>query len=328
MKKSLTVLAALATIALSLTACSQGVSPTSSAGGLTPLKISVIGIASDAAIRLGVSKGFFSDEKLALSFTTVANPSAGLAAAQGGQVDLAYAPSIPVINALSQSLPLSIVAAADGYRDGAAKTADPSKVDDTGLYVNGSSGISTVAELVGKTIAVPARKAQMEVTVSKILKDSGVNPNKVTWVALDFASALAALKSKKVDAAALTNPFTTQAKEGGMKLLASPGIAFFQQGAVGLWVAGKSTVASKRTAITAFQRAIYKSNAYADDHTEEATALGLRLSGMKIAASEATTSYWPVTVRAADIKRTVSEMLSLGFLTKTVAVDGAILTQP
>lgn len=329
---SLTVaVAALSAAALALAGCSSdtgGGDPAAGAGDTTTLKVATIGLLSDGALQLGIEQGFFEEEGLAIETSIVANPPAGLAAAQSGQVDLAYSPSIPLINALSQGIALDVVQAADGYADGAAESGDAAEIDDTGLYASASSGITSVEDLEGKTIAVPARKAQLEVTITDVLVEAGVDPATINWVVLDFTSAVAALESGTADAAGLVSPFTDQAAQAGAPLLASPGLEFFEEGAVGLWVAGTSTVESKADAIAAFQRAIAKANAYANENPEEAVQAGIDYTQSSLTVEEATIPYWPTEVREADVQRTNEKLVELGFLPAAVSLDGVILPLP
>jgi NitT/TauT family transport system substrate-binding protein len=314
-------------LALSLTGCSSGAGGSAQdAGGMTTLKVGTIGLSSDAALQIGIDKGFFKDEKLTIQVSTVANPPAGIAAAQSGQLALTYAPSIPVINAISQGVPLKVVAAADGYEPSSEQPKDLAKVDDTGLFVPKGSSITTAKDLDGKTIAVPARKAQMEVTISQVIKDAGGDPSSVKWMVLDFASAVQALKTGRVDAAALVSPFTAEAATDGATLLSSPGVAFFKEGAVGLYVAGTSTAQSQTPALEAFQRGIYKANAYCNAHLAECQQVGADLTKQPLSVIQSGgVTYWPTTVASEDLSRVNTQLVQLGFLTKPVNLDNVIL---
>ncbi|MBN9178669.1 MAG: ABC transporter substrate-binding protein [Microbacterium sp.] len=333
-RRAVFALAAAAAAGLFLSACSSdsGSAGGPSGSGATTLKVATIGLLSDGALQLGIQQGFFSDEGLEIETSVVANPAAGLAAAQSGQVDLAYAPSIPVLNALSQSVPLKIVQAADGYADGYADgdadAADADKKDDSALYASATSGITSVEQLAGKTIAVPARKAQLEVTISAALSDAGVDPASINWVVLDFTSAAAALKAGQVDAAGLVTPFTDQAAADGATHVVSPGIHFFREGAVGLWVAGASTVEGKSSAIAGFQRAIAKANAFANEHPDDAVQAGIDYTKSTLTVADATVPYWPTSVRVEDIQRVNDKLVALGFLGAPVALDGVIIPEP
>ncbi|PII83779.1 hypothetical protein BMH32_00510 [Leucobacter sp. OLJS4] len=333
MKKSNRLRAALALIpavALALTACASGsgdagAGGSGGAGGTTKLKVATIGLTSDGSLLTGIEQGFFADEGLEIETSIVANPPAGLAAVQGGQVDIAYSPSIPLLNALSQGVPIKVIGAADGYPADASEVKDPSAFDDTGLFASPASGITSVEGLKGKTIAIPARKAQLEVVIAGELEKAGIDPaTGVNWVVLDFTSAVAALKSGKVDAAGLVSPFTTEADSLGAKQLSAPSIGFFETGATGLWTAGGSTVEQKKQAIEAFQRAIVKSNAYATAHPKEAIEAGLKYTGSKLTVDQVKVPVWPTEVKLEDLQRPNDKMVALGFLPKPVQLDGVI----
>lgn len=320
-------LAVLCTAALALAGCSSdGGGDDASGDGTTTLKVATIGLVSDGALQTGIKQGFFEDEGLEIETSVVANPPAGLAAAQSGEVDVAYSPSIPLLNGLSQGLPLKVVGAADGFAPGSTDSGDPASIDDTGLFAAPGSGVSSVADLRGKRIAVPARKAQMEVVIADELKEAGIGQDEVEWVVLDFASAVSALQNGTVDAAGLVSPFTSQAAEAGDPQISAPSVAFFGDGAVGMWTAGESTIEEKGDAIDAFQRAIKKSNEYANEHPEEAIQAGLDYTQSSLTVDQVKTPYWPSEVQQADLERPDQKLVDLGFLPQAVDVDGAIYT--
>lgn len=324
-------LALLAAATVALTACSSGDSGGatdggSAAGELTTLKVATIGLTSDGSLITGIDQGFFEDEGLKIETSIVANPPAGLAAAQSGQVDIAYSPSIPLLNALSQGVGLKVIGAADGYPEVADQTGDPAQYDDTGLFAAVGSDINSIEDLAGKTIAIPARKAQLEVVIAGELDKAGIDPsNGVNWVVLDFTSAVAALKSGTVDAAGLVSPFTTEADAAGALHLSAPSIGFFGPGAVGLWVAGTSTTDKKADAIAAFQRAVIKSNEYATANPDTAIQAGLDYTDSKLTIDDVNLPVWPTVVNLEDLDRTNQKMVKLGFLAQAVNLDGVIL---
>ncbi|MFF5625797.1 ABC transporter substrate-binding protein [Microbacterium sp. NPDC012755] len=321
------VLAAVGVLALAACSSSPAAEPSQGGGGgMTTVKVATIGLTSDGALLTGIAQGFFEDEGLEIETSIVANPPAGLAAAQSGQVDIAYSPSIPLLNALSSGVPLTVIGAADGYIDGAADSEDPDALDDTGLYASADSGITSVADLAGATIAIPARKAQLEVVIADALQDEGIDPAAVNWVVLDFTSAVAALKSGTVDAAGLVNPFTAEADAIGAVRLSSPSVRFFEEGATGLWTAGASTVENRKDVIAAFQRALAKTNAYANEHPEEAITAGLEYTGSTLSLDEVKVPYWPLAVLPEELERVNDKLVALGFLAQPVPLDGVIVS--
>ncbi|UOR00496.1 ABC transporter substrate-binding protein [Leucobacter allii] len=335
MKHTRPVIAALALLpaaALALAGCATGAADGGSAEGAdgsTTLKVATIGLTSDGSLLTGIEQGFFAEEGLEIETSVVANPPAGLAAVQGGQVDIAYSPSVPLLNALSQGVPIRVVAAADGYPADGVEADEAVEFDDTGLYASAASGVASVEDLAGKTIAIPARKAQLEVVIAGELEKAGIDPETgVNWVVLDFTSAVAGLQNGTVDAAGLVSPFTSEAEDAGSALISSPSIGFFESGAVGLWTAGASTVEQKGEAVAAFQRAIAKSNAYASEHPEEAIQAGLDATESELAIEDVKLPVWPSEVRAEDLERPNEKMVALGFLAEPVDLDGIIVPQP
>lgn len=329
--RKIVAVGAVLALATAFTGCSASGSDNADAGtdgGTTTLKVATIGLLSDGALQTGIKQGYFKDEGLELETSIVANPPAGLAAAQSGQVDIAYSPSIPLLNALSQGIKLQVVQSADGYDKGASTSGDPAEIDDTGLYASPDSGVTAPEQLAGKTIAVPARKAQLEVTIANAITDSGGDAASVKWVVLDFNSAVAALKSGNVDAAGLVSPFTNQAEKDGSTLVASPGLEFFEEGAVGLWTAGDPTIEKKADAIAGFQRAIAKTNAYANENPKEAVQAGIDYTKSSLTVEQATVPFWPTSVAEADLQRVNEKLVKLGYLEKSAPLDGVILPEP
>lgn len=333
MKKPVRILAltAATSLALALAACGSGDKAPEASGGIQTLKVGIIGIGSDAAITFAQEKGYFETEGLKVETSVVANPPAGIAAAQSGQLDLTYTPSIPLLNALSQNVKLKVVAAADGYAADALEQAkandgDGSIVDDTGLLAGKDSGITSPKDLEGKKVSVPARKAQLEVTISNAITEAGGDPAKVNWMVLDPASALQSLQQGRIDAAGLVAPFIAKGVASGDKLIASPGLEFFGPGAVGLWVAGDSAIQAKAAGMAGFERAIYKANAYANEHHAESQELSAKITDTPLdVIKQGAVAYWPTSVSLKEIEGVNEKLVNLGFLPKKVALDDSII---
>lgn len=324
-KRGASAVAITASLALALAACTSNTpDKTTSSGSLTTLKVATIGLTSDGSLINGINKGFFEKNGLKIETSVVANPPAGLAAVQSGQVDIAYTPSIPLLNALANGVSVKVIGAADGFSSADVAAKDPGEFDDTGLFASPKSGVTSVKELAGKTIAVPARNAQMEVVISDVLKRSGVDPKGINWVILDFTSAVAALKNGTVAAAGLVNPFTSEAENAGATKLSSPSIAFFGEGAVGLWVTGSNTLTSNKAHIVAFQKALKESNAYANAHPKEAIKAGLAYTKSILTVDQVAVPYWPAEVKQSNLSNVNQKLVDLGFLKSLVNLNGVI----
>ncbi|MBU8578713.1 ABC transporter substrate-binding protein [Brevibacterium luteolum] len=316
-RKAMGVVAAMAASTLMLGACSfQDARP--SADGLDIVKVATVGLTSDGALITGMDKGFFAEEGIEVRTSLVKDPPAGLAAAQSGQVDVAYSPSISILMALSRKMPIGVIAGADGFSPAETVAAQPEEFDDTALLSAPGSGIESVEQLEGKTISVPARKAQLEVNIAAGLADAGVSPDSINWVVLDFTSAVAALRQGQIDAAGVVSPFTAMAEADGATHLLAPSYAFFGPSAVGMWTVGDKTYAEDPELMQRFKRAMERSNAYANDHPEEVTQAGLEFTKSGLALDQVARPYWPEEVSEEDLEPVNGKLVDLEILSTPV----------
>lgn len=328
--KKIVLTAGAALLALSLGACTSGSAETGQqedavGAELTTLSVATIGIVSDGALLAGIDQGFFEEEGLEIETSIVANPSAALAAVQGGQVDIAYTQSIPLLQGLATDIPVQILAPADGV------PVDPEAIeameDPLALYGSAANDITSIEQLEGATISVPAREAQLEVTIAGALEEVGVDPGSINWVVLDFTSAVAALESGNVDAAGLVYPFAAQAEDDGHELVASPLKAFLEHGVSGMWVVGDEIAESRSDELAAFERAIVKSNAFAQENVEVAVQAALDYNDSTATVEETVPSYWTTEIELADLERTNAKLVALGYMNEELDL-AAVMFNP
>ncbi|MGO2111061.1 MAG: ABC transporter substrate-binding protein [Pseudoclavibacter sp.] len=98
---------------LALTGCSAPATDSGSDGDLT-LSLGRLGVGSDAVIALGEEQGIYEQHGLTIDDTVVANPPAGLAAVQSGQLDVTYTTVMSYLMARSQGVDIQAVASGDG----------------------------------------------------------------------------------------------------------------------------------------------------------------------------------------------------------------------
>lgn len=301
---------------------------TSSSAAAAPAEVTVayVPIYTAGVLTLAESQGYFKEQNLTVELTPVANPPAALAAVGGGQVQFGYAPSIPVLRAASNGVDLKVAAAADGF-SAAAAAADPASttiVDDTAVVVRKGSTIASVKDLEGKTVSVPARGAQLEVTIASAVKSAGGDPAKVKFVALGLPEATAALKAGRLDAAGLVAPFVATALKDGGKLVIQPAVAFFGEGAVGLWVTSGKYASANADVVKRFQAAMVKANAYAQANLAAFQQAAADITKTPIADVQAGAEpFFPAEVKDTDLSKVADKMVAAGFIAK--APDAASL---
>jgi len=316
-----------------------GATANPAAAAETNIKVGTVAINAMGQIPWAQSAGIF--KKNGLNVTEIRifpAPPPSLAALAAGAVDFVYSPSIPIINAYANGgMALKVVAPADGYKRSelAAAKKDPAlagKLDDTGLCVSPTGGINTWKDLNGKTIAVPARNAQGEVTIAQAMVADGGNPGTVNWVTLPFPAMLDALKAGRINAAFTVEPFTSACTSQGLKNLGSPGIQFFTiENSIGMWVTTADYAAKNPQVVLAFQKSIAEVHKFGNTkagwdkilQSANPTYTEVDLE----TARKANPSYFPPTITALDLRGPADKMLALGYLKKPLDIKGLLYKQ-
>jgi NitT/TauT family transport system substrate-binding protein len=206
------LITALAAIAMAGCASGAAAEKASSAGPeKTNLVIAAVPTASSAGVYVAQQDGLFRRAGLNVKIVNIsagANVTPELLSGRIDVVNGAYAGFIQAqVHKVAQFHIL-----ADGY-------AGAPDVDE--VVVLPGSGITSVGQLEGKTIAVNALGSVAQLLVSSALAAEGVPASKVHFVALGFPAMPAALKDHQIDAAYLPEPYLSQAEEqtGGEAVL-------------------------------------------------------------------------------------------------------------
>jgi NitT/TauT family transport system substrate-binding protein len=184
-------------------------STASKSAGTTALTVGTSPTLSNASLYLAAENGTFKGH--GLTVTTQLETSGAEAVPQllNGQIQFTASDPLGALVAISQHVPVVIVAQANIVPASAVQ-------DPTGLLVSASSGIRSAADLAGKTIAVNALDSISEVTAEAAIDESGGNSSKVKFVELPIPQMIAAVQGGQVSGAILNEPYVTQAKEAGL----------------------------------------------------------------------------------------------------------------
>ena len=331
-----TSLAGVMAAGLAATALSIAAVPAQAA---TDIKVGVTPVNSTGAIQYAIDSGMFAKNGINVTQLVVfPAPPPSIAALAAGAVQFTYSPTIPAINAYENGgIALRIVAPADGYRsiDLAKAKKDKAyafKIDDTGVCVKPTSGIASWKDLMGKTVAVPARGAQAEVTIASAVKKAGGDPAQVKWTTLGLPQVAGALASGAIDAGFTVEPFTSACSAAGNVNIGSPGIQFFDtEQAIGVWVTTQDFYNNNRAVVAAFQKTMFEANSFAmksPANMVKVTTASTKVTGVPVAqALAANPPYYPLYVVRSDVTRPATKMLELGFLKKQADVGGLLVKQ-
>lgn len=215
-RRSLTAVAvpflALA-LALTLSACSRADNsasappPASNQGPASELRLGYFPNVTHAAALIGVDKGFFTKE-LGSTKLTLQTFNAGpdeVSALLGGSLDAAFIGSGPAINAFSKSDGAAVRLIAGATSGGAQLVVKPS--------------ITSVADLVGKTIADPQLGNTQDVSLKTFLANHNLT-GKVTVTNLANSEVLDEFKKNDVQGGWLPEPYSSElVLSGGASVL-------------------------------------------------------------------------------------------------------------
>ncbi len=312
--RNLTSVATIAAAALVLAGCSGG-QTTASAGGasagaseVTELKVGVTPIANAANLYIAIEQGYFTEEGLDVTPTIIQTASTAIPSLLNDELQLALMTSVPTVTAASKGLPISVVSGSDRYPvDGAADT--------TALVVAPESGISSLADVAGKTVALVGLKSAPDLALRVVLEEAGVDPSDVEMVEIAYPDMVSALQSNRVDAAFVVDPFLSAAKAAGLDIVSQP----FTEGLGGmnalLWVGSDAFVQANPETAGKFASAIKKAGEFANENPEavrEVLPEFTSLSPEAIAKSVIPT--WDGEISDADVQAYVDLMKREGFI--------------
>jgi NitT/TauT family transport system substrate-binding protein len=233
MKKKLVSLLATAAVAgLALTGCgsgspsggsgesSPGAASDAATGGseggdsgeLTKVTVGVLPIAPSVGVKYGIEEGIFEEHGFEVELSTQNAGAAMLPAVANQQLTFGVGNPLSVMTAVDQGLDMRIAA---GYSNSLAEGEDIA-----GVVTRADSGITTFADLEGKTTAINALKTQGDLTIMESTEKDGGDPSALKFSEMPFPDMPAQLERGNADAIWVPEPFLTSTLEDeGNKLV-------------------------------------------------------------------------------------------------------------
>lgn len=169
------------------------------------ITLGVLPIVPSAALQLGINEGFFEDEGLDVTLEIGQGGAALLPGVISGETDFALSNPLSLMVADSQGLDIEVLT---GYSHSLAEGDDIN-----GTYAAADSGIETVPDLEGATVAVNTLGGQGDLTIREVLRQAGGDPDSLDFVEIGFPDMPAALETGDVEAAWLPEPFITLSED-------------------------------------------------------------------------------------------------------------------
>jgi NitT/TauT family transport system substrate-binding protein len=171
---------------------------------------------SDLPILVAQKNGDFAKAGLDVELTEVQGGPAVVAAIASGSADVGYSSPVPPINARLNGINVKMVMALGHEVDPASKF--------SWLVATGASGVTSIAGLKGKKVAVNANGSLCVLTWRDHMAKAGITMDDVETVVLPFPQQEAALEQGAIDATCTVNPFYASIAKNtaiGAKILAT-----------------------------------------------------------------------------------------------------------
>lgn len=235
------------------------------AGELTTLKVGILPIADMAPLYLGMDRGYFEEEGLVIEPEFAQGGAAIVPAVLSDEFQIGFSNNVSLMLARQNGVPIQVIA-------NAVYAADEDLGQDApnAIMVAPDSGIASLEDLAGKTVAITTLNNLGDVTVRATLENNGIDSSTVEFVEMPFPDMNAALESGDVDAAWLAEPFITMGKGMGFTNLADPMYETYPGQSIALFFAAEQWLADNAEVAEAFQRAIERSLQAAADEPDAA----------------------------------------------------------
>jgi NitT/TauT family transport system substrate-binding protein len=305
---ALTLLASASAIALGACGGDDG----GGAGGAKPsapvtLKVGVIPIADVAPLYLGIKKGFFKAEKLNIEPVLAEGGAAIVPAVLSGNDQIGFSNTTSLVIAKSKRLPIKIISQGDIGGKSAEDAPDA-------VLVKKDSPIRSAKDLVGKTVSVNTLSNVGPLGINTGLDKLGADYKKVKYVEVPFPDAIVALKSGRVDAAWVVEPFVTAGTSAGNRIVMNPFEEVAENLTVATYFASEKYISENKDVVDQFVRAINKSMSYAQGHPDEVRQIVTTYTKIPPEVAKVMKlPQWGPQLNEATIERTVTLAKKYGF---------------
>ncbi|MFZ3454479.1 ABC transporter substrate-binding protein [Arthrobacter sp. 7Tela_A1] len=182
---------------------SPAASESAGSGELEKVVVGVLAIAPSAAMHYGIEEGIFEKHGLDVTLETGQGGAAMLPAVSTGSMNFAVGNPLTVMVAKDKGLDMKIVT---GYSNSYAEGEDIN-----GVVARADSGITSFADLEGKTATVNAINTQGDLTIMEAASLAGADPSAINFSEMPFPDMEAQLELGNTDAVWLPEPFLSKA---------------------------------------------------------------------------------------------------------------------
>ena len=294
----------------------------SSGGKLTPITVDNIPISDAIAVTIAVKQGYFT--KAGFDVTLKSDPQGGAGTVPSiisGKTQFGVAGISDVIAARSKGFPVTAIAGLSAGPTTEAK-------DQNWLSSLSSSGITSMKQLVGKTIAVSTLGGLSQIQVQEAFVNAGLSPNSAKFVSINFPQLPSAIINHRAAAAALVEPFVTQAQGmAKINLIAGTDFATGPSTPGAVLMVTQSYLDKNRALVLRFQKAVQQALTYAAANPAVVRQLLPAASGLPASlAAKIRLPFFVPQINVTSVKRLQDDMVKFKIITKTTPLDQLVLS--
>jgi NitT/TauT family transport system substrate-binding protein len=214
----------------------------------------IMPVANFTPMVVARDKGFFAEENLNVTWTTVAQGAIAIEAVFGGSAEIGGGSIFEPMVARGNGLDIVFVAASSRIRS--------TTPDNSALVVRTNDSIKTAKDLVGKKISAGLINSVNYAHMREWLQRNGVDPAAVEFLELPFPQMADALFQNRLDAVWNVEPFLTfMLRSGNARVIAYPYQDNVPRMDITGYVAKESWVKANPDVARRFRRAIDRAGA-------------------------------------------------------------------
>ena len=181
-------------------------------GDDSTVKIGYLPSDHDAALFVADAQGLYKKAGIETELVQFNNGGDLMTAMASGDVDVGYVGIAPVLSSVEKGVPVKVISSA--------------QTEGSGIVVTDESGITSAADLKGKSIATPGEASIQHVLLAYYLKQNQMSLDDINESAMKVPSMNDALKAKQIDGIITFQPYVSiaAAEEGNTVLADSEAI--------------------------------------------------------------------------------------------------------
>ncbi|MDR0900757.1 MAG: ABC transporter substrate-binding protein [Methanobrevibacter sp.] len=148
-----------------------------------------------AALFIANSTGQFEEKGIKVNLVQFNNGGDIMTAAASGDIDIAYVGITPALSSIAKGVPIKVVSSVQS--------------EGSGIVASKGSGISSIADLKGKSVATPGEASIQYMLLLYALEKEGLTKDDVSISAMKVVSMVDALRTNNIDAIVSYEPFVT-----------------------------------------------------------------------------------------------------------------------